>query len=213
MTGVTDASFWSNGRTATTRLLAGHAVLWAGVVIAALLPTYSVFVLGTMFVSKQILTMSVALALATVLVARSRTRAVAGVALAASALLFRTLAYFVLFEGGGLVESLDFDVSRILIWGATAVGVMLATAGWVVARGRAPASLSVLPLAVVLSVVTFRLTDSAALGATIDFASRGWVIFVVPAVVTAWAAVAAERWSAGRSASGDVPERTPAPRR
>lgn len=213
MSGVTDANFWSNGRTASARLLVGHAVLWTGVTIAALLPTHSVFVVGTMFVSKQILTMSVALTLAAVLVAGTGTRAIVGGVLAVSALLVRTLVYFVLFEGGGLAESLGFDVARVFIWGATAVGVTLATAGWAVARGRVPASLWALPLAAALSVVTFRLSDSVALGATIDFASRGWAIFVVPAVVTAWAVAAADRWWARRSASDDVPGRTPAPRR
>lgn len=71
----------------------------------------------------------------------------------------------------------------------------------------------VLPLAAVLSVVTFLLSGSVALGATIDLASRGWVIFVVPAVLTAWAAVAVDRWAVRRPASDDVPARTPAPRR
>ncbi|RVW05129.1 hypothetical protein [Rhodococcus xishaensis] len=192
--------FWSNEQTALARLLVGHLVLWTSVLITFLLPTRSTVDLGWLGVYTQILVISVGLALAVSVAARSRVRAGIGAALALSVLVVRPLVAGILHVFAGEVGYYEFWA--ILIAPAVA-GVTAATAGWLVARRTRRACLRVLPLAAVLTLAMYLLIvfiDSGAFGYAIFHTFNpifsnwlGQTTFVIPAVITAWIAVALDR--------------------
>lgn len=176
------------------RLLAGHLVLWTSVLIAVRLPTHSALALGTIALSTQIVVMSVGLAIAVLVAARSGARALVGAALVLAVPAVRTLVMYALEATAG---TLGYYRVRAIIMALIATGVTLATAGWLVARRRHLECLWALPVAALLSLVTYLLVDSHSLAVSLGWSrvlnSLGWTVYMVPAVVSAWAAVVLDR--------------------
>lgn len=165
--------------------------MWTAVLIAVQVPNHSALELGDIAVSAQIGVMSIGLALAVFVASRSRVRAGIGVALALSVPAVRTLVMWALDATAG---TLDFYQARAIIITLIVTCITLATAGWVVARRQRRECLWALPLAAVLALVWYLVVDSDSVAISLGWSkflsSLGWTVFVVPAVVSAWVAVA-----------------------
>ncbi|RVW04462.1 hypothetical protein [Rhodococcus spongiicola] len=192
--------FWSNERTELARLLVGHLALWTSVLIAFVLRAYSAGNLGWTGVYTQILVISVGLAFAVSVAARSRLRAGIGAALALSVPVVRALVMGVL---GVFADEVGYYGYRAILITLAVTGVTAATAGWLVAQRSRRACLRALPLAAVLTLAMYLLIvfiESGAFGYTVFHIFNpifsnwlGHTVFVIPAVITAWVAVAHDR--------------------
>ncbi|RVW05128.1 hypothetical protein [Rhodococcus xishaensis] len=193
--------FWSDERTELARLFVGHVVLWTSVLIAFLFSTRSSVDLEWPGLYAQFLLIPVALAFAVSVAARSRVRAGIGAVLALSVLVINPLVGGIRYVFVG--EDGNYESLAILI--AAVAGVTAATAGWLVARRTRRACLRVLPLAAVLTLAMYLLIESIRSGAFGYSNGLGQATFVIPAVITAWIAVAYDRRFGEAAAAAEPP--------